>query len=417
MSSSHLGLTNRQRATPLQYTEKSIKKIKENLRNNVGSADYKASPIVLKDTMKIILNEDVKDILPNIKVPTLLIWGTLDDATPISDAKIMEKLIPNCGLVEYPYGTHFSYLENIENGYRTFLQIQNDRISLEELEESERTTLSIFLTHLNTLYNNTEKGKKEPHKLSNDIKRDVNDFVSLYASKELIDYDLPDRIIKMFCHFAGFDSFEKAKAYATQKPILADQRNRKSSRNSFQLTQGDFIKGIRDIKYLKSILQNGSLAVEFLGASADKDSTPLDTDLSRILKVENSISETVSKTEASGYGSIYLILKNDDRFCITRRSSSEEQGIDEVDINKIEAFYTGATGKDHYGIRTGFASSEIDYIMTKEYDERIGLEIAMNGFYIPVVDTSGNLIFAPEDYDSLRKKMSGLSYFGEKKSI
>ena len=94
---------------------KSIKKIKENLRNNVGSADYKASPIVLKDTMKIILNEDVKDILPNIKVPTLLIWGTLDDATPISDAKIMEKLIPNCGLVEYPYGTHFSYLENIEN--------------------------------------------------------------------------------------------------------------------------------------------------------------------------------------------------------------------------------------------------------------------------------------------------------------
>jgi len=27
----------------------------------------------------------------------------------------MEKLIPDCGLVEYPYGTHFSYLENIEN--------------------------------------------------------------------------------------------------------------------------------------------------------------------------------------------------------------------------------------------------------------------------------------------------------------
>jgi len=95
-------------------TEK-MKAFKERLRNNVGSSDYKASPIVLKDTMKIILNEDVKDILPNIKVPTLLIWGTLDTATPISDAKIMEKLIPNCGIVEYPYGSHFSYLENIEN--------------------------------------------------------------------------------------------------------------------------------------------------------------------------------------------------------------------------------------------------------------------------------------------------------------
>jgi len=52
-----------------------------------------------------------------------------------------------------------------------------------------------------------------------------------------------------------------------------------------------------------------------------------------------------------------------------------------------------------------------------DYNPAVGLEICMNGFYIPVVDTSGNLIFAPEDYDSLRKKMSGLSYFGEKEYI
>lgn len=94
---------------------KGLKAFKERLRNSVGSDDYKASPTVLKDTMNIILKEDVKDLLPNIDVPTLLIWGDLDTATPISDAKIMEKLIPDCGLVEYPYGTHFSYLENIEN--------------------------------------------------------------------------------------------------------------------------------------------------------------------------------------------------------------------------------------------------------------------------------------------------------------
>ena len=92
-----------------------IKKFKENLRNNVGSSDYKASPIVLKDTMKIILNEDQRFLLKNINVPTLLIWGSLDTATPISDAKEIEKALPDCGLVEYPYGTHFSYLENIEN--------------------------------------------------------------------------------------------------------------------------------------------------------------------------------------------------------------------------------------------------------------------------------------------------------------
>ena len=69
----------------------------------------------------------------------------------------------------------------------------------------------------------------------------------------------------------------------------------------------------------------------------------------------------------------------------------------------------------HYGIRTGFSSSEINYIVVGNYDYRIGLEIAMNGFYIPVVDGNGKLVFTPNDYDKLREKMSGLSYYGLEK--
>lgn len=92
-----------------------VKEFRKKLRGKVGSSDYQSSPTVLKDTMKIILNEDQRKYLKNIDVPTLLIWGSLDTATPISDAKEMEKTIANCGLVEYSYGTHFSYLENIEN--------------------------------------------------------------------------------------------------------------------------------------------------------------------------------------------------------------------------------------------------------------------------------------------------------------
>ena len=83
--------------------------------NSVGSSDYKASPVVLKETMKTILNEDVKPLLPNIKAPTLLIWGTNDEATPLSDGLLMEKLIPDAGLVKYVGGSHFAYLENIQN--------------------------------------------------------------------------------------------------------------------------------------------------------------------------------------------------------------------------------------------------------------------------------------------------------------
>lgn len=94
---------------------KGIKKFKEKLRSKVGSEDYKTSANVLKETMKLIVNEDMSYLLPKISVPTLLFWGSLDTATPISDARKMEKLIPDCGLIEYAGSTHFSYLENINN--------------------------------------------------------------------------------------------------------------------------------------------------------------------------------------------------------------------------------------------------------------------------------------------------------------
>jgi len=94
---------------------KSIKAFKEKLRSKVGSEDYKSSANVLKETMKIIVNEDLTYLLPKISVPTLLFWGSLDTATPISDGRKMEKLIPDAGLIEYAGATHFSYLENINN--------------------------------------------------------------------------------------------------------------------------------------------------------------------------------------------------------------------------------------------------------------------------------------------------------------
>ena len=105
-----------------------VKIFKEKLLNKVGSSDYKASAPVLKETMKKILNEDASKLLPQISCPTLLIWGTADTDTPISDAKKMEKLIPDCGLVEYIGASHFSYLENLDNCNRVLNEFfKNDR--------------------------------------------------------------------------------------------------------------------------------------------------------------------------------------------------------------------------------------------------------------------------------------------------
>lgn len=83
----------------------------EKARRHYGSADYNAAPEVLRKTLVSLVNTDIRDILPNIKCPSLLIWGENDTATPLSDAKIIESLIPDAGLCVIKGTGHFSFCE------------------------------------------------------------------------------------------------------------------------------------------------------------------------------------------------------------------------------------------------------------------------------------------------------------------
>jgi pimeloyl-ACP methyl ester carboxylesterase len=77
-----------------------------------GSADYrKAGP--LRPTLVRVVNEDLRSLLPRIAAPTLLIWGDQDRETPPSDAAIMERLIPDAGLVIFPGAGHYSYADDL----------------------------------------------------------------------------------------------------------------------------------------------------------------------------------------------------------------------------------------------------------------------------------------------------------------
>lgn len=84
----------------------------EELRSRKGSADYKNSTPIMRAVMSKCVNQDLKHIMPDIKASSLLIWGENDTATPLSDAKIMERLIPDAGLVSFPGCGHYSFLDN-----------------------------------------------------------------------------------------------------------------------------------------------------------------------------------------------------------------------------------------------------------------------------------------------------------------
>lgn len=83
----------------------------ENARKKRGSADYQQASAVMRATMSRCINEDLTKLLPAIDVPTLLIWGENDTATPLRDAKIMERRIPDAGLVVLEGAGHFAFAE------------------------------------------------------------------------------------------------------------------------------------------------------------------------------------------------------------------------------------------------------------------------------------------------------------------
>ena len=100
------------RVLPLVAGKARAEKIIEARRAKGGSSDYKQASPMMRRVLSKVVNEDLCHLMPRIKAPTLLFWGENDTATPLADAKKMEKLIPDAGLVTVAGAGHFSFLEN-----------------------------------------------------------------------------------------------------------------------------------------------------------------------------------------------------------------------------------------------------------------------------------------------------------------
>ena len=85
--------------------------IGEYMKKFIGSDDYRNASPVMRETLVNTVNEDLTECAKKIETPTLLIWGTLDTAAPIEDAKKLEGLLIDGALIELPGCTHYAYLE------------------------------------------------------------------------------------------------------------------------------------------------------------------------------------------------------------------------------------------------------------------------------------------------------------------
>lgn len=88
------------------------RKIIDRWRSKGGSSDYANSSPMMRAVMSRCVNEDLKHVMPSIKASTLLVWGDKDTATPIADAKYMERHIPDAGLACFDGCGHYSFLDD-----------------------------------------------------------------------------------------------------------------------------------------------------------------------------------------------------------------------------------------------------------------------------------------------------------------
>ena len=78
----------------------------------IRKTDYVKLSGTMKEIFKNIIAENLRPYLSRITIPTLIIWGKKDKITPISDAYIMKKEIPNSTLKVIDNAGHNINLEN-----------------------------------------------------------------------------------------------------------------------------------------------------------------------------------------------------------------------------------------------------------------------------------------------------------------
>ena len=90
-----------------------LNKLEGFAKRHIGSTDYRSASDMMRkilvDTVNLNIIEDVK----KISCPTLIVWGTLDEAVPVEDAYELEELIPDAGVVIYEGCSHYAYLERL----------------------------------------------------------------------------------------------------------------------------------------------------------------------------------------------------------------------------------------------------------------------------------------------------------------
>ncbi|GEM_PF-4717581 len=305
-----------------------------------------------------------------------------------------------------------NYLEVVRDGEAVVAKMEQEGVAV--LSERERQQLGHFFDKMDMLYSSSLFGRTiESRRRARQIDSSpTTSHLSLEERSDALrrnfrvraDQKLTDRLSEMFLRPLGLTSIEEVLTAMDRSKAEADMRNRQfaeSNEGKIVLKAGDRFKGV-DSSNIGKILERGAVAREYLGVSAGSDATPYDSDTSLILEgdLTDGVASATNASMSTGYGNLLLLLKDRGQF-------GTEQ-------NQYESFSSG--GGRHFGIRTGFASTEIDALVLPNALDSRGLDdlfiaIAQNGVYMPVSNSNGGVVFTPEKFDEYRRAFDGVSEY------
>lgn len=315
------------------------------------------------------------------------------------------------------------YLLILKNGQ----EVLNKYEKGEQLSINEEEKLKHFFKKINTLSQNTRKTDKfNKFDLENlSLSDNLQALKSNFGVKE--NQTITEKFEMTFLRRIDIDNLSEALKYYDNLSHTVTERNKQLALDGqISLGENDLAKGV-SINYFDSYLDRGVYAPEFIGAesieakskSKGSDSTPWDTDL---IKIGNRTpTEIVEKSLSSGFGEVILIIKDHGQF--NKNEMGQPLGTNQ---NKLELFKNGFYfEEDTYGIRTGFGSTEIDALLVKDTISQnnkqldfLKFSIAQKGFYIPICDKTGKVIYTANDFEEYKKIFDGVDkYHGNEINI
>lgn|SRR5699024_367870 len=97
---------------PANYRDRALQRLRQTaVWKSLGSSGYSKLSGVMRKTFVKAVSEYLEPCLPNIPHEVLLLWGKNDQATPLYQARRMEKGIKNAALVEIDHAGHYAFLD------------------------------------------------------------------------------------------------------------------------------------------------------------------------------------------------------------------------------------------------------------------------------------------------------------------